>query len=247
MPLKQLSCFSRQIQRKIGDIPVLPIAALGEAKGVFRLGFGNVPLEGGGRFILTALGLNGDDLCPVLHYKINLTVFVGIIAGFYLELPPELLQDKVLGQGAFELIIAFQQNCAVVNPRHLLEQSSVKDKELELIQLVKSGKRMLHFGDIVDPAQHPGRDEPFYRFLEISGPAPSPDSAVHELFIGFCKLGNDTAEDHQNAPTVDLAVVLGEVVLIYLDQLALDLGHLRACLKIVNTSKQALAGSLYLI
>lgn len=104
---------------------------------------------------------------------------------------------------------------------------------------------MLHLGDIVDPAQQPGRDEPFYRFLEISDPAPSPDSAVH--VIGFCKLGNDTAEDHQDTATVDLAVVLGEVVLIYLDQLALDLGHLRACLKIVNTPKQALAGSLYLI
>ena len=107
MLLKQLPCFSRQIQRKIGDIPVLPIAALGEAKGVFRLVFGNIPLEGGGRFILAALGLNGDDLCPVLHHKIDLTIFVGVVAGFYLKLPPELLQNKILGQGAFELIITF--------------------------------------------------------------------------------------------------------------------------------------------
>ena len=83
------------------------------------------------------------------------------------------------------MIITFQQNCAVVDPRHLLEQSSIKDKELELIQLVKGGKRMFHLGDIVDPVQHPSGDEPFYRFLEVSGTASFPDSAVHELLIGL--------------------------------------------------------------
>lgn len=44
-----------------------------------------------------------------------------------------------------------------------------------------------------------------------------PDRAVHKFLVGLGKLGDDAAEHHEDAPAVDLAVVLGEVVLIDLD------------------------------
>lgn len=223
LPLKQLSCFSRQVQWKIGDIPVLPVAALGESKGMFRLVFRNIPFEGGGRFVFTALGLDGDDLCPILQYKVDLAVFVGIVARLHIKLPPKLLQNIVFCQRTFELVIALQENSAVVDPRHLLEQPGVKNKELELIQLVEGGKGMLHFGDVVDPVQHPGRDKPFYRLLKVPGSAAFTDCAVHKLFIGLGQLGHDAAEHHEDTPAVDLAVVLGEVIFVNFDQLTLDL------------------------
>lgn len=220
---KKLPCFPCQIQREIGDRPVLPVTTLRESKGVFRLVFGDIPLEGGGGFVFTALGLDGDDLCPILQYKVDLAVFVGIVARLHIKLPPKLLQNIVFCQRTFELVIALQENSAVVDPRHLLEQPGVKNKELELIQLVEGGKGMLHFGDVVDPVQHPGRDKPFYRLLKVPGSAAFTDCAVHKLFIGLGQLGHDAAEHHEDTPAVDLAVVLGEVIFVNFDQLTLDL------------------------
>ena len=164
---KKLPCFPCQIQREIGDRPVLPVTTLRESKGVFRLVFGDIPLEGRGGFVFTALGLDGDDLCPVLQYKVDLAVFVGVVARFYIELTPKLLQNIIFCQRAFELVIAFQENGAVVDPSHLLEQAGIKDKELELIQFVESRKRVFHFGDIVNPVQlarPPSRTAPYMNF-----------------------------------------------------------------------------------
>lgn len=55
---KQLPCFPCQIQREIGDSPVLSVTALGESKGVFRLMPGDIPLKRGGGFVLTAICLS---------------------------------------------------------------------------------------------------------------------------------------------------------------------------------------------
>ena len=105
---KQLPCFPCQIQREIGDRPVLPVAALRESKGVFWPMSGDIPFEGGSGSVFTALDLDGDDLSPVLQYKVDLAVFVGVVAGFHIELPPKLLQNIVFCQRTFELVIAFQ-------------------------------------------------------------------------------------------------------------------------------------------
>ena len=105
----------------------------------------------------------------------------------------------------------------------MLEQAGVKDKEFELIQLVEGRKGMFHFGDIVDPVQHSGRNEPLNGLLKISCPAAFTDSAIHELLIGLGKLGNDAAEHHKDASAVDLAIVFGEIIFVDLDQFPLDL------------------------
>lgn len=38
----------------------------------------------------------------------------------------------------------------------MLEQPGIKEKQLELVQLIKGAKRMLHLGDIVDAVKHTG-------------------------------------------------------------------------------------------
>ena len=58
-----------------------------------RVMLGNVPLERGRRFVLAALGLDGDDLCPVLQDKIDLGGPVGVVARLDGKLPAELLQN----------------------------------------------------------------------------------------------------------------------------------------------------------
>ena len=78
----------------------------------------------------------------------------------------------------------------------MLEQPGVKDEEFELIQLIKCGQRVLHFGNIVDSVQHSGRNEPLNGFFKVPCSATFPDSAVHKFFIGLCKLRNNAAEYH---------------------------------------------------
>ena len=99
----------------------------------------NISFERRGRLILAAFGFHGNDLRPVLQDKIDLTGFIGVISGGHFKLSLKLLQNIVLRQWAFELIVCFQKDCAIINACHMLEQSGVKDEELELIQLVKCG------------------------------------------------------------------------------------------------------------
>ena len=162
-----------------------------------------------------------------MQNKIYLAVLVRVISGLNIELAAKLLQNVVLCQWTFELIVAFQEDRAVINTGHVFKKAGIKHKQLELIQLIKSGKRMLHLGDIVDTVQHTGRNKPFNRFFKITRSSAFPDSPIHELLIGFGKLCNDAAKDHENAPAVDLAIVLGKVVFINLDQLFLDLRNTR--------------------
>ena len=54
-----------------------------------------------------------------------------------LKLTAKLLQDIVFSQRSLELIVALQEDCTVVDASHVLEQSGVEYKELELIELVK--------------------------------------------------------------------------------------------------------------
>ena len=85
---------------------------------------------------------------------------------------------------------------------------------------------MLHFGDVIHPVQHPGGHQPLDGLLKVPGPAALPDRSVHEFFVGLGQLGDDAAEHHKDAFSVDLDVVLGEVVLVDLDQLILNLADL---------------------
>ena len=169
---------------------------------------GNVPLEGRCRFVLAAFCFNGNDLCAVLQNKINFIILVGKVMRLNFKLTAKLLQDIVFGQRTFELIVGLQKNCAVVDTRHVLEQSGVKYEELELIQLVKGRKRMLHLGNIVDAIEHSGRDQPFDRLFKVTRSGALTDSSVHEFFVGLGKLRNNAAEDHQDPSAVDLSVVL---------------------------------------
>ena len=123
---------------------------------MFRLVVCNIFFERWRRLIFAALGFDGDDFSAVLQHKVDLTVFVGVVPRFYLKLTLELLQHIVFGECSLELLVAFQQDRSVVNACHLLEQSGIKDKELELIELVKGRQRMLHLRYIVDAVQHTG-------------------------------------------------------------------------------------------
>ena len=102
---KKLFCLPDQVQWKIGNGSILPVTPLGVAQGVLRVVVGDILLEGRCGFILAALGLHGDDLGAILNKEINLAIFIGVIAGLYLELAAKLLQDIVFRQRAFELII----------------------------------------------------------------------------------------------------------------------------------------------
>ena len=89
-------------------------------------------------FIFSALRLNGNDLSTVLQDKIDLAVFIREVPGLNVELAAQLLQYIVFGQGTLELIIGFQKNCAVIYTSHVLKKTGIKNKEFELIQLVKA-------------------------------------------------------------------------------------------------------------
>ena len=103
----------------------------------------DVALEGRCGLILSALGLHGDDLRPVLQHEVDLTALAGVVPRGHRELPPELLQDVVFRQRAFELEVVPQQDRAVVNACHVLEQARVEQKELEMLQFVKGREWVL--------------------------------------------------------------------------------------------------------
>lgn len=64
--LKQILRLSRQIQRKIGDIPILSVSSFGEAQSIGWLVLGDIPLEGGGGFVFTAFDFDRNNIA-VLH------------------------------------------------------------------------------------------------------------------------------------------------------------------------------------
>ena len=173
---KKFFCLPDQVQWEIGNGSILPVTPLGVAQGVLRLTVGDILFKGRSGFILAALCFHGDDFRTVLQQKVDLSCFVRVIARLHLKLPAKLLQDIVLGQRPFqrpfELIVRFQQDGAVVDTRHVLEQPCIKQEQLELIELVKGRKRMFHLGNIIDTIEHTGRNEPFNRFLKIPCPAP---------------------------------------------------------------------------
>ena len=90
-----------------------------------------------------AFCFNRNDLHPFLQNKVDLTIFVRIVARLNLELPTKLLQDIVFSKRSFELIVSFQKNCTVIDACHVLEKAGIKYKQLNLIQLIKCGQRML--------------------------------------------------------------------------------------------------------
>ena len=112
---KKFFCLPGQVQWEIGNGSILPVTSLGVAQGVLRVAVGDILLKRRCGFILTALGLHGDDLSTALDKEINFTVFIGVIAGFHIELAAKLLQDIVFRQRTLELIICLQQNGTVIN------------------------------------------------------------------------------------------------------------------------------------
>ena len=97
--------FPYKIQRHICNISILPITAFGKADRIFGLMVGNISFERRGGFVFPALHFNGNDLRAVLQYKINFTVFVGIVTGLDLKLSPKLLQAIIFSQRSFELVV----------------------------------------------------------------------------------------------------------------------------------------------
>ena len=102
---KKFFCLPSQVQWEIGNGSILPVTPLGIAQGVFRVAVGDILLERRRGFILTALGLYGDDFSTVLDKEINFTIFIGVVAGLHLELAAQLLQNIVFSQRTLELII----------------------------------------------------------------------------------------------------------------------------------------------
>ena len=105
----------------------------------------------------------------------------------------------------------------------MFEQSGIKEKELELVKFVKSGKRMFHLRDIIDAVKHPGRNKPFDRFFKIPRFASLPNSTIDKLFIRFGELGDDTAEYHQNTSAVYFPVMLRKIIFVDFDEFLLNL------------------------
>ena len=87
---KKFFCLPGQVQWEIGNGSILPVTSLGVAQGVLRVAVGDILLKRRCGFILTALGLHGDDLSTALDKEINFTVFIGVIAGFHIELAAKL-------------------------------------------------------------------------------------------------------------------------------------------------------------
>ena len=94
---KKLFCLPDQVQWKIGNGSILPITPLGVAQSILRAAVGDILLERRCGFVFTALGLHGYDFSTVLDKEINLAIFIGVIAGLYLELAAKLLQDVSAG------------------------------------------------------------------------------------------------------------------------------------------------------
>ena len=55
-------------------------------------------------------------------------------------------------------------------PAICLRSPVSKTEELELVQLVECGQRVLHLGNVIDAVQHPGRNEPFDCLLKNLAP-----------------------------------------------------------------------------
>ena len=125
------------------------------------------------------------------------------------------------------MVIGFQEDSTVVNARHVLKQSCIKEKELELVKLVKSRKRMLHLGNIVDAIEHACGHKPLDRFFKIPCSAALPNSSVHKLLVRFRKLRYDASKHHQDPTAVHLPVVFGKVILIDFNELSLNFGNCR--------------------
>lgn len=89
---------------------------------------------------------------------------------------------------------------------------------------------MIQLGDVVNPVEHTGGDEPFDRFFKVARPRPFFDRAVHELFVRLGKLSDNAAEDHEDASAVDFSVMLGEIVLVDFNEFSLYLSDSRRVL-----------------
>ena len=176
------------------------------------------------RCILCFAGLNfhRNNLRALLEHKVQLIILIRVIARFQRKLSPQLLQNIILRQGAFKLILCFQQNRRIINPGHLLQQPGIKNKKLKTVQLIKSRQRMFQFGHIINPVQHPCRDQPFDGFFKITGPAAGFDGAVHKLFVRLGQLRHDAPEYLQDTAAVHLPVVLGKSMFIQGDQFFLQ-------------------------
>ena len=90
---------------------------------------------------------------------------------------------------------------------------------------------MLHLGNIADAAEDSCRNEPFDGLFKITRPAARAHGAVHELLVRLGELGNDASEDQEDARTVDLAVMLGKIVFVNLDEFMLDARDLQGILR----------------
>lgn len=67
---------------------------------------------------------------------------------------------------------------------------------------------MFGLGDVVDAVDESGADEPFDGFFKFSGAGAFFHGAVDKLFVWLCELGDEAAKDHEDATTIDAAVVL---------------------------------------
>ncbi len=148
MPIEEseeLPGFTRKIKRQICQSAIPAVAALGKAQCVLGVMFCDVSFKGWSGFVLSAFCLDWDDFGATLQDEIDLTVLIGVVARFYFKLTVKLLKNIVLRQRALKLIVSLQKNGTVVDSGHTLKKPCIKEKKLELIQLVKGGQRMLHF------------------------------------------------------------------------------------------------------
>ena len=103
----------------------------------------------------------------------------------------------------------------------MLKKTGIKNKQFELIQLIKRGQRMLHFRNIIDAVEHSCGNKPFNRLFKITRSAALADSSVHKLFVRFRKLCDNAAEYHEDASAVYFAIVFRKVILIDLKEFSL--------------------------
>ena len=64
---------------------------------MFGVTVGDIPLKGRRGLVFAALCFDGDDLCAVLQYEVDLAGFVRVIARLYFKLTAKLLQHIALG------------------------------------------------------------------------------------------------------------------------------------------------------
>ena len=81
---------------------------------MFRLIVLDILLKRRSRFVFSPLCLNRNDLGSVLQNKVDLAILVGVVSGFNIKLSAKLLQHIVFRKRPFELIIALQEDGAVV-------------------------------------------------------------------------------------------------------------------------------------